>query len=64
MSSAQASSRDLTRAIEESIADSLIAAREKGAKAVALVKGPDGVRAEVAAAPAVAAPAKLKSLEG
>jgi ATP-dependent Clp protease ATP-binding subunit ClpA len=66
---AMASSRDLTRVIEESIADSLIAAREKGAKAVSLVKGPDGVRAEIAAAPAPTAPGvkgkpKLSSLEG
>ena len=44
-----ASSRDLTRAIEESIADSLIAAKERGATAVCLVQHPGGVRAEAAA---------------
>jgi ATP-dependent Clp protease ATP-binding subunit ClpA len=43
-----ASSRDLTRAIEESIADSLIAAKQKGARAVSLVQDQDGVRAEIA----------------
>jgi len=47
---AAASSRDLTRAIEESVADSLIAAKEKGATAITLVKSDDGgVRAEIAA---------------
>jgi ATP-dependent Clp protease ATP-binding subunit ClpE len=46
---ANASSRDLTRAIEESIADSLIAAKQKGAKAVSLVQGENGVIAEAAA---------------
>ncbi len=45
-----ASSRDLTRAIEESIADSLIAAKEKGAIAVSLVQGEHGVHAEPAQA--------------
>jgi ATP-dependent Clp protease ATP-binding subunit ClpA len=45
---ANASSRDLTRAIEESIADSLIAAKQKGATAVALVQHGDSVVAEVA----------------
>ncbi len=45
---ATASSRDLTRAIEESIADSLITAKEKGARSVALIQGVDGVRAEIA----------------
>ena len=49
---AAASSRDLTRAIEESIADSLITAKQKGAKAVALIQGENGVYAEVADAPA------------
>jgi len=53
-----ASSRDLTRAIEESIADSLIAAKEKGATAVSLVQGPDGVIAE--AAPAAEKAADLR----
>jgi ATP-dependent Clp protease ATP-binding subunit ClpA len=43
-----ASSRDLTRAIEESIADSLIRAKEKGATAVSLVQGENGVEAEAA----------------
>jgi ATP-dependent Clp protease ATP-binding subunit ClpA len=43
-----ASSRDLTRAIEESIADSLILAKQKGARAVSLVQGEGGVRAEIA----------------
>lgn len=43
-----ASSRDLTRAIEESIADSLIRAKEKGATAVSLVQGDNGVEAEAA----------------
>ena len=41
-----ASSRDLTRAIEESIADSLIAAKQKGATAVSLVQSENGVVAE------------------
>jgi ATP-dependent Clp protease ATP-binding subunit ClpA len=50
-----ASSRDLTRAIEESIADSLIAAKEKGAVAVRLVQGPQGVEAQSAPPPAAAA---------
>jgi ATP-dependent Clp protease ATP-binding subunit ClpA len=45
---ANASSRDLTRAIEESIADSLIAAKQKGAKAVSLVQSEEGVVAEAA----------------
>jgi ATP-dependent Clp protease ATP-binding subunit ClpA len=45
---ANASSRDLTRAIEESIADSLIAAKQKGATAVSLVQQGDSVVAEVA----------------
>jgi ATP-dependent Clp protease ATP-binding subunit ClpE len=43
-----ASSRDLTRAIEESIADSLIAAKEKGATSVSLIWREDGVVAEAA----------------
>jgi hypothetical protein len=43
-----ASSRDLTRAIEESIADSLIHAKEKGATAVSLIQRDDGVVAEAA----------------
>jgi ATP-dependent Clp protease ATP-binding subunit ClpA len=43
-----ASSRDLTRAIEESVADSLIAAKEKGASAVSLVHGASGVVAVTA----------------
>lgn len=43
-----ASSRDLTRAIEESIADSLIRAKEKGATAVSLIQGDNGVEAEAA----------------
>jgi ATP-dependent Clp protease ATP-binding subunit ClpA len=42
-----ASSRDLTRSIEESIADSLIAAKEKGASSVSLVQDQHGVRAEI-----------------
>jgi ATP-dependent Clp protease ATP-binding subunit ClpA len=41
-----ASSRDLTRAIEESIADSLIAAKQKGAKSVSLIQGDTGIVAE------------------
>jgi ATP-dependent Clp protease ATP-binding subunit ClpA len=45
---AAGSSRDLTRAIEESIADSLITAKERGATAISLVQTDDGVRAEVA----------------
>lgn len=43
-----ASSRDLTRAIEESIADSLIAAKQKDATAVSLVQSENGVVAEAA----------------
>ena len=49
-----ASSRDLTRAIEEMIADSLISAKEGGARAVRLVQGPRGVVAEAAANEATA----------
>jgi len=41
-----ASSRDLTRSIEESIADSLIAVKQMGATAVTLVQTETGVRAE------------------
>lgn len=44
-----ASSRDLTRAIEESIADSLIAAKQKGATAISLIQTGDAVVAEIAA---------------
>lgn len=47
-----ASSRDLTRAIEESIADSLIRAKQTGATAVILVHGANGVEAQAATAPA------------
>ena len=49
---AAASSRDLTRAIEESIADSLIAAKEKGATSVSLLWREEGVVAEATAAAA------------
>ena len=52
---ANASSRDLTRVIEESIADSLIAAKQRGATAVSLVQDSDGVRAEPADAPSSSA---------
>jgi hypothetical protein len=45
---ASASSRDLTRAIEESIADSLIFAKQKGATAVTLIQTDNGVVAEAA----------------
>jgi ATP-dependent Clp protease ATP-binding subunit ClpE len=45
-----ASSRDLTRAIEESIADSLISAKQKGATTITLVQGPNGVEAQICAA--------------
>ena len=41
-----ASSRDLVRAIEESIADSLIAAKQQGARCVALIDGHDMVFAK------------------
>ena len=41
-----ASSRDLVRAIEESIADSLISAKQKGARCVVLIEGADGVVAK------------------
>jgi len=41
-----ASSRDLTRAIEESVADSLIAVKQRGAKAVSLSQRGDRVVAE------------------
>ena len=41
-----ASSRDLVRAIEESIADSLIAAKQQGARCVALIDGHDMVIAK------------------
>jgi ATP-dependent Clp protease ATP-binding subunit ClpA len=51
------SSRDLTRAIEESIADSLIAAKQKGAQAISLVQDENGVRAEIAQDASKAAPA-------
>ncbi|WP_137930789.1 AAA family ATPase [Mesorhizobium comanense] len=45
-----ASSRDLTRAIEESLADSLIAAKQNGARAVSIVQGDQGITAEPAEA--------------
>jgi ATP-dependent Clp protease ATP-binding subunit ClpE len=48
---ASASSRDLTRAIEESLADSLIAAKEKGAAAVSLVQTENGIEAVMAESP-------------
>lgn len=51
------SARDLTRAIEESIADSLISAKQKGAKAISLVQDENGVRAEIAQDASQAAPA-------
>lgn len=51
---AAGSSRDLTRAIEESIADSLVAAKERGATAISLVQGENGVRAEIATPVAIA----------
>jgi ATP-dependent Clp protease ATP-binding subunit ClpA len=40
------SSRDLVRAIEESIADSLISAKQQGARCVALIEGANGVLAK------------------
>lgn len=43
-----ASSRDLVRALEESIADSLIAARQSKLKRIRLIVGDDGVSAEAA----------------
>jgi ATP-dependent Clp protease ATP-binding subunit ClpA len=43
-----ASSRDLTRAIEESLADSLIAAKQHGARAVVIIQGDRGIVAEPA----------------
>jgi hypothetical protein len=43
---AGASSRDLVRAIEESIGDSLIDAKQKGHMRVSLVAGEDGVVAK------------------
>ncbi|MHB1737134.1 MAG: AAA family ATPase [Acidithiobacillus sp.] len=46
-----ASSRDLMRAIEESIADSLIAAKQQGARCVALVEGQGIVFARPVACP-------------
>jgi ATP-dependent Clp protease ATP-binding subunit ClpA len=46
-----ASSRDLMRAIEESIADSLIAAKQQGARCVALVEGQGIVFARLVACP-------------
>lgn len=49
-----ASSRDLVRAIEESIADSLISAKQQGARCVALVEKEDGVQALPAPCPAAA----------
>jgi len=50
-----ASSRDLTRSIEESIADSLISVKQMGATAVTLVQTETGVRAENASAAALQA---------
>ncbi len=46
-----ASSRDLVRAIEESIADSLIVAKQQGARCVALVEKEGAVQALAAACP-------------
>ena len=45
---AVASARDVARTIEETISDSLIAARQKKAKSVALVADGGGVVAEIA----------------
>lgn len=55
-----ASSRDLTRTIEESIADSLISAKQKGATAVTLVQGAGGVEAQVYTPP----PAQSADIRG
>lgn len=49
------SSRDLVRAIEESIADSLISAKQQGARCVALIEGADGVLAKPVECPQVEA---------
>ncbi len=46
-----ASSRDLVRAIEESIADSLISAKQQGARCVALIEGANGVLAKAVECP-------------
>ncbi len=45
---ASASARDLVRSIEEMVSDSLIAARQQGAKSVRVVSGEQGVTAEPA----------------
>ena len=50
------SSRDLVRAIEESIADSLISAKQQGARCVALIEGENGVVARPVECPTVGAP--------
>ena len=44
---AAASARDLTRSIEDMIGDTLIEARQAGAKRVRIANTPDGVKAEV-----------------
>ena len=46
---AAASARDLVRSIEDMVSESLITARQQGAKMVRLVTGPEGVEAEIAA---------------
>ncbi|NHO32459.1 AAA family ATPase [Acetobacter fallax] len=43
-----ASARDLVRSIEEMISESLIVARQQGAKMVRIVNGEDGIAAEIA----------------
>ncbi len=62
---ASASARDLMRSIEDMISDSLITAKEAGAKQVRVVGGTDGtpVRAEPAAAPAASPAIPLKAAE-
>ncbi len=45
---AAASARDLVRSIEDMMSDSLISARQQGAKMVRVVSGEDGVTAEIA----------------
>lgn len=45
---ASASARDLVRSIEDMMSDSLISARQQGAKMVRVISGEDGVTAEIA----------------
>ncbi|GBR11593.1 AAA family ATPase [Acetobacter oeni] len=56
-----ASARDLVRSIEEMISESLIVARQQGAKMVRITNGEDGITAQIADEPTSPARAHLTS---